>query len=204
MSLFKFLFVILKIITIKTAILNECHHDIYPDGNIDDIVVCTNNCDECNIICDRKDQCKGNVKVYSGAIITNIRCTNENSCEGLGVYLGSSDNYSPPFPYSKNNFVGTYSSAYIDCTGNIACKVSSFHITGDYINGASIDVSGDGDNFQDSRLECNLFEHESCQCTCGSSNLACSNALFECYGGTCECVGVGCNSLQTGHVVVRS
>ena len=189
---------------INPALLNDCNSNIYPNGGNNDIIVCTNKCNECNIFCDSKDQCKGSIKVFSAALVTNIHCTNYNSCEGLNLYLGYNNNYNYPNQYNIDNFTSIYDSVNIYCTGNIACKAARFYITGNYINGTYIDVSGNIDNFQDSRLECDLFEHQSCQLKCGNSDRTCKNARFTCFGGICTCIGSGCKKLWTGGIDMRS
>ena len=169
--------------------------NLYPNGNTNDTVICTNNCNECNIVCDTKNQCKGKeFKVFSGAFTTNIFCTNDHSCEGASFYIGNSNNYVFPNGYNIDSFTSIYNSVNINCTGNIACKETKFYINGDYINGCNIDVHGSA-NFEGSILQCNLHENESCLLICGDDDNSCNNATLECLGGNCNCDGNGCSAL---------
>ena len=200
----KLLCIIFQISLIKTAILNNCGSDINPSNA--DTVICTKQCNQCNIYCDSTDKCKNGVNIFSAALVTNIYCTDGNSCENVNFYLGNNNDYISHLPngYSIDDFEGIYNSINIDCSGNTACKSSAIYITGNYVNGVNIDVGSNIDTFQDAQLECELNEFQSCQLKCGSSMDTCSNTRFICYGGNCNCDGNGCSSLKTGGVDVRS
>ena len=190
---------------INGIILNNCSDNIYP--NTGDTVICTNNCNECNIYCTLIDQCKSEIYVYSGSFNTNIYCTNDNSCEGSIFYLGNNMDYNIPNNYSINQFIGEYQSVNVYCNGHTSCKGTNFNIFGNYSNGVMINVTGDDINediFQDSILNCNLNDGQNCTLICGDNENNCGNVMFECYGDICECIGNGCDSLIDGGISMQS
>ena len=204
MNFRRIVFIVLLISSVQTGTLNDCNDNIYPISG--DTVVCTNDCNECNIYCNGIDRCKSDIRVFSGALSTNIYCEYDNSCEGSSFYLGNNMDYNIPNNYNINDFVGNYHSINIHCTGNTACKSTHFHISGSYLNGVNINVDGGNnvDSLEDSILKCDIEYNQTCTLICGNDETRCSNLSYQCYSGNCQCIGSACSLLRRNRIIMKS
>ena len=110
--------------------------DIIPDNNGRHIIICDNNCNECNIKC-YNNNC-WNSNIYSGALNTVIHCNGQSSCSWSTFKIGY--NYGEyPTNYYENNFIRKeYQRFTMNCNQRNSCFVANIHVKGNFINGVYI------------------------------------------------------------------
>ena len=191
------------ILFIKINILygNICLHVIKP--LINDIIICDNTCDTCNIICSDTNQCQ-NIHVYSGALTTNINCFGEGSCINSVLYVGQHF-FVYPNGYTSSNFGRiNYNILQIICTGKSACVGMRTHINGNFKFGGILNADSNGhDSFKDAYLYVSLLETQVFNLLCGLNVNNCyGSTQYICNSGNCQCNGETTH-LSGGCVVLK-
>ena len=140
--------VVWLIILINVYIGNARHYiscgDIIPISGGEHIIICDNNCNECNIECN-SDNCK-NSRIYSGALNTNIYCNGVSSCDESKFKIGY--NYGGyPNNYDETNFIkDEYNIFRLNCNAGKSCYNADIYVNGNISNGININVNGNGDD----------------------------------------------------------
>ena len=183
------IFVGLRIVSGITTenIVNGCGNT-YPSSN--DIIICTNSCDNCNVICN--PDCHG-IKVYSGAFNTNIQCSSTSACHYAEIYVGDTGNY------PDSDFDGTllardkHNFTKIVCESDKSCKEMTITIKGVYAHGGLIDLIGSGlQMFAYSEINVNMqsiLDLNGFRLKCGENSQNCENVKYACFGVNCICQG---------------
>ena len=170
--------------TITGKKCNQPNQPIRPQSG--HTIVCDNNCNRCEIICDVVNQCF-DTRIYSGALNTVIKCTGENSCSKSKIYVGKTGNY--PMNYDHTNFERTnYNSVHIDCSKKVSCKEASIIIDGYFSSNLALNAAGNAeDSFKDSVLDVALYSTQRFNLNCGSFQANCDGSQYICRGGLCLC-----------------
>jgi len=176
-------------------IVNQCKYDncvIKPNKN--ELIVCTNKYDRCIIDCSYKESaCKydNNIKIYSGANNTIIKCNNKDACYGAYIHVGIPLSDDIPYSFSIDDFIGDKNSVQIDCDYETSCKESNIIIDGNFNH---INIFGKKyDSIKSSIIECNNYSNK-CELFCGLIEYnSCEDVTYTCYNTNhCICYGESC------------
>ena len=140
---------------------------------------CDNTCDTCILNCDGTS-CKED-NFYSAALITNIRCHDQDSCLKGKFYIGDSKGPSNSNPklFNRTN----YSSVNIDCQTETSCKEIEINIIGNFVNGITINAKNKG--LENANINVDIGEGQIFNINCESDG--CVGTTVRCNGGICKC-----------------
>ena len=179
--------VVMLLIDVNTLNI-QCDQQTQPiTPSMNQIIICDNNCDLCEIHCGNINQCFGAI-IYSGALNTTIKCTGENACAQSKIYIGKTGNY--PINYNHINFQrNSYLSVNIDCTGKVGCARSTIIIDGSFSsNNLVLNADAGGqDSFKDATIDVATYPGQSFNLICGSEQPNCAGTTYICRGGGCLC-----------------
>ena len=177
------------------AISKECNINVNSDS---DIIICDNTCNECNIIC---NECNQKLRIYSGALATNITCIGKSACKNGIFYVGNTGFYPPLLTY--HNFTqNNYSNFNLHCVGNSSCYHTTIYMIGYFIEGGNIitDNSISQNVLQNSEINIAIGVSQYFNVYCGSDNNNCFNTDYHCYSGNCICNG-NCSILNIANAI---
>ena len=199
------LFGLILIYNINVMYSDNCLTPISPSSQ--NIIICDNTCNFCNIICDSIHQCNS-INIYTGALNTNVNCYGEGSCSNVIIYAGTNFNKYPP-GYTPNNFDRiSYNFIQVTCTSTTSCSGMRLYINGNFVNGGVLNADSNGlTSFSQGYLQVSLLETQIFNLLCGNNINNCPGARYICIKGNCQCNGetrglnAGCSALSNNFIM---
>ena len=187
---------------ISTALTN-CDAGPFEPMENTQFVICTNECDECVIRCDTKQQCEELI-IVSGAGNFVLECTEEQACTKVRTFVGeisqaTLNNIGLGSCNSDEFFRDNYGDALVECFAKQACEGSDtlFRFIGEF-NEVCITADNDPDRnddtnedrIKDAMIVVDIGEG-SFKIDCGpfNDNKNCDSTNVDCDSGDCMCQG---------------
>ena len=193
MSNVTFLFFISYTITILKC--NDVKYKSSEITSFPSLIICQNNIDLCEIICDTSNSCN-NINIYSGAKDIKIQCTAFNTCHNMLLYIGLQNNM--PNGYNTNDFQrNQYDSVSIQCDDYTSCDGSNIYINGNFNSDINVVIKHINNNipYQGLLIYCDINGNSNCNLDC--SDGSCKGSVLVCVNNNCQCSGNDCNIVES-------